>query len=108
MNPVARVSVSRMDDGSGDADMPSAVTGLNGVGFSSSSIEIFWDRATSEGSLVTGYDIYRNGTLIDTRDALSFFDDSLRAGVEYEYEVRAVDASGVSGASAQVSVTTHD
>lgn len=106
LNPVARVTVTRMGDDGGDSNAPSAISGLNGIAYSSSSIEIFWDRASSDSSTVVAYDIYRNGSLIDTRDALSFFDDSLRAGVEYTYEVRAVDANGVGGASAQVAVTT--
>lgn len=106
LNPVARVTVTRMGNNGGDAGVPSAISGLTGVTYSSSSIEIFWDRATSDNSTVVAYDIYRNGSLIDTRDALSFFDDSLRAGVEYRYEVRAVDANGVSGPSATVAVTT--
>ncbi len=108
LNPVARVTVTRLDDGTGEGSAPSAITGLNGVAYSTSSIEIFWDRATSSDSIVTAYDIYRNGTLIDTRDALSFFDDSLRAGVEYEYEVRAVDANGETGPSSTVSVSTFE
>ena len=108
LNPVARVTVTRMGDDGGDTNAPSAISGLNGIAYSSSSIEIFWDRATSDSSTVVAYDIYRNGNLIDTRDALSFFDDSLRAGVEYRYEVRAVDANGVRGPSAQVAVRTFD
>jgi len=103
LNPVARVTVTRLDDANG----PSAVTGLDGLAYSSSVIEIFWDRAESSDSVIVGYDIYRNGTLLETRDALSFLDEGLRAGVAYTYEVAAVDANGESGPSATVVVTTR-
>lgn len=106
LNPVARVTVTRMGNGNADGSVPGAIAGLQGIAYSSSSIEIFWDRATSPGSLVTSYEIYRNGILLDTRDALSYFDEALGAGIEYRYEVKAVDANGVRGPSAQVVVTT--
>lgn len=105
LNPVARITVTRMGADGGDG--PTAVTGLNGIAYSASSIEIFWDRAASSDSVVTGYEIYRNGRLVDTLDALSYFDDSLDADTAYQYEVKAVDANGVRGPSAMVSLSTR-
>lgn len=105
LNPIARITVTRM--GAAGGEVPAAVSGLNGIAYSASSIEIFWDRATSSNSTVTAYEIYRNGHLINTLDALSYFDDSLEADTSYEYEVKAVDANGVRGPSAMVNISTR-
>jgi len=105
LNPVARITVTRMDADAGVG--PEAVTGLNGIAYSSSSLEIFWDRASSSDALVTAYEIFRDGVLVDTLDALSFFDESLDDETEYEYEVRAIDSNGAQGPSATVTVSTR-
>lgn len=105
LNPVALITVTRMDADTGEG--PDAVTGLTGIAYSSSSLEIFWDRASSTDSFVTEYEISRDGSLVATLDALSFVDDSLDDDTEYQYEVRAVDANGVRGPSAMVSVSTR-
>ena len=105
LNPVARITVTRMGADGGEG--PTPISGLNGIAYSSSSLEIFWDRATSSDSIVTAYEIYRDGRLIDTLDALSFFDDSLDDETSYDYEVRAVDANGARGPSAMLSISTR-
>ncbi|MFT5893138.1 MAG: hypothetical protein ACI8VW_000003 [bacterium] len=105
LNPVARITVTRMDADGGEG--PEAVSGLNGIAYSASSIEIFWDRASSSNFLVTAYEIYRNGVLVDTLDALSYFDDSLNADTAYEYEVRAMDSNGARGPSAMLNISTR-
>jgi hypothetical protein len=105
LNPVARITVTRMGADGGEG--PEVVSGLNGLAYSSSSIEIFWDRASSMNAHVTAYEIYRNGVLVDTLDALSYFDESLDADTAYEYEVRAMDSNGALGASAMVRVSTR-
>ena len=43
---------------------------------------------------VTGYRIYRNGTLVNTVTGLSYTDTGLLAGTTYQYKVTAVDAAG--------------
>lgn len=68
-------------------------SGLVGTVYSSTSGEIFWKRATPEESIVK-YDIYRDGELVDTRDALSYYDDSLTDGNRYTYYVVAIDING--------------
>lgn len=105
LNPVARITVTRMDADGGEG--PEAISGLNGIAYSASSIEIFWDRASSSNSIVTAYEIYRNGRLVDTLDALSYFDDSLNADTAYEYEVRAIDSNGARGPSAMLNISTR-
>jgi len=103
LNPVARISVTRMGAG---GDGPSALEGLTGLAYSASSVEIFWNRSTAEDGVVSGYEIHRDGSLVATLDATSFFDDSLDADTEYEYEVRAVSSTGERGTSDTISVST--
>ena len=104
LNPVARVTITAMGD---DASSVGGVSGLNGIAYSSSALEIFWQAATSSESYVTGYEIRRNGSIVDTRDGTSFFDQNLQAGTEYTYEVRAIDAAGNIGSPSSVVVTTN-
>ncbi len=104
LNPVARVTITRMG---GDSGSVTAVTGINAVAYSSSALEVFWEPSTSAESYVTGYEIRRNGTVVDTRDGLSFFDQNLDAGTEYTYEIRAMDAAGNVSDPASVTVSTN-
>jgi len=104
LNPVARVSITRMADAAGGV---TAVSDLTGLVYSSTALEIFWQPATSSESYVTGYEIRRNGTVVDTRDGTSFFDQNLRPGVEYTYEVTPMDAAGNVGSPASVTLRTN-
>ncbi len=103
LNPVARVIITKVGGESG----VTSVAGLNGQVYSTSALEIFWQAATSADSYVTGYEIRRDGTLVDTRDGTSFFDDNLQADTEYTYEIRAIDAAGNVGGPSSVSVRTN-
>jgi chitodextrinase len=65
--------------------------------------------ASTDNLAVTGYDVYRNGTLAGTVSAptVAFTDSGLTGGTTYNYTVKARDAAGnVSAASAARSVTT--
>lgn len=73
-----------------DPEQPSA---LDSAVYSSSAAEIFWQRSVDDG-IVVGYEIRRNGILIETIDALSYFDSSLAPSTSYEYSVVAVDNEG--------------
>ncbi len=103
LNPVARVTITKMG---GDSAV-STVSGLNGVAYSSSALEIFWQAATSTSSYVTGYEIRRNGSVLETREGLSFFDQNLEPDTDYTYEIRAVDADGNVGRPSAVAVRTN-
>ena len=77
-----------------DVTSPNAPTGLNAVSVSSSHIDLSWTSATDNVG-VTGYQIYRDGALIDTIGALtSYSDNTVIGNVSYEYHVRAIDAAG--------------
>ncbi len=57
-------------------------------------IDVTWEAATDNRG-VTGYEVRRNGTLIDTLVAVtSYLDTNVAATVPYTYEVRAVDGAG--------------
>ena len=106
LNPIARVTITALG-GSVDADGPGALADLSGLVYSSSALEIFWEPALAGAATVTGYRVYRNGNVIDTLDALSYFDSGLNANTEYTYTVRAIDANGAEGPESSVRLTTN-
>jgi Cellobiohydrolase A (1,4-beta-cellobiosidase A) len=56
---------------------------------------------------VTGYDVYRNGSLIGTANGTSYNVTGLSASTSYQFTVKARDAAGnVSQSSSALSVTT--
>lgn len=110
LNPVARVTVTRMggSDGGGSADAGvSEVTGLSGVAYSRSAVEIFWGPASSRDSHITGYEVRRDGELLTSREGTSYFEEGLDAGRDYVYSVTAVDGNGNRGNAASVTVRTN-
>jgi len=105
LNPIAQVTISRVDGGT--VDGPGAVSDLRGLVYSSTALELFWERAVSEQSPVVAYDISRDGQPITTVEGQSFFEDGLEAGTTYVYGVRAVDANGATGEETTVTLTTN-
>lgn len=108
-NPVASVTVTMVggDSSVGTGNAPSAVIGLAGQVYSSSAVEIFWEASVSLDSVITEYEIKRNGEPVSAFDGLSYFDDGLNAGVEYTYSVRAIDANGMAGEYQSVVLRTN-
>ena len=91
----------------GDTEAPSVPQNLVATAVSSSQIDLTWDAST-DNVAVTGYNIYRDDVLVDTRPTNSYSDTGLDPGTEYEYEVSAFDAaSNESARSAPDSATTH-
>lgn len=89
-------------DGTGSSGFP---TGIRADVYSSTAAEIFWDRPEAFGM---SYEVERNGELIALTDGVSFFDDTLSSGVEYEYRIVAIDAAGNrSGNFALISLTAR-
>ena len=77
-----------------DVTPPNAPTNLDATSISSSHIDLTWTSATDNVG-VTGYQIYREGALLDTIGALtSYTDNTVIGNVTYEYHVRAIDAAG--------------
>lgn len=73
---------------------PTAPLALNISTYSGYDVELFWPRATDD-VVVMGYDIYRNGELLEEMvDALSYYDPTTEPEREYIYTVYAVDNDG--------------
>ena len=76
--------------------------------YSGTAAELFWARSTDPDGAVRGYEIRRDGQLVDTRDGLSYFTDSLTEGRAFAFTVTAVDFDGERSAPASVSVVGGD
>ncbi|AXI76799.1 DUF4832 domain-containing protein [Peterkaempfera bronchialis] len=91
--------------GGGDTTPPTAPT-LTATGHTAASVSLSWSGATDNVG-VTGYDVYRSGSLVGSTASTTYTDTGLTAGTAYSYTVRARDAAGnVSADSNRVTVTT--
>lgn len=89
-----------------DTQSPSVPTGVKALAASTTQVQLEWNAA-SDNVGVTGYRIYRNGSLIGTTAATSYADSGLSAGTGYAYTVVAYDAAGnASGMSNVANVQT--
>ena len=91
-----------------DATAPSVPSNLQGTGASASQVNLTW-TASSDNVGVTGYRVYRSGSLVGTTAGTSYSDSGLAEYASYSYTLAAIDAAG--NASAQcgaVSVSTLD
>ncbi|MCX6374429.1 MAG: fibronectin type III domain-containing protein, partial [Armatimonadetes bacterium] len=73
-----------------DTTPPSDPTNLSAMAMSSSQISLSW-TASTDNIGVTGYDIYRNASLVNTSPSNSFNDSGLAANTLYSYYVKAYD-----------------
>ena len=78
-----------------DTSLPSVPTGLTATAVSSTQVNLAW-TASNDNTGVTGYDIYRNGTLLTTTSGTgtSYSDTSATPGKLYSYTVDARDGAG--------------
>lgn len=89
-----------------DVEAPSVPTGLAAVAVSPYQIDLAW-MASTDNVGVVGYEVLRDGVVVDSTDAVSYSDVDLLPATSYTYTVRAFDAEGnVSAASASASATT--
>ena len=92
--------------GGGDTQAPSTPSGLTSPSKSATSVSLSWS-ASSDNVGVTGYDIYRNGSLAGSATGTSYTVTGLSASTAYSFTVKAKDSAGnVSAASSALSVTT--
>ena len=91
-----------------DTTPPTVPTGLTATAASSTQINLSWTAATDNVG-VTGYNVYRFGTLIATLGAVTSYQNTgLAASTTYSYTVRAFDAAGnISAASSSANATTQ-
>ena len=89
--------------GQGDTTLPSMPAELRALAGPAQSIVLVWEPSTDD-SVVIGYEIVRNGELIDRSPYPVFTDENLVPGMSYTYEVRAIDLAGnISDAAVVVS-----
>ncbi|MFI7697429.1 fibronectin type III domain-containing protein [Nonomuraea sp. NPDC049480] len=90
----------------GDTTAPSVPGNLRSTGVTSSSVSLAWNASTDNVG-VTGYNVYRGGTLVTTVTGTTYTDTGRAANTGYTYTVRARDAAGnLSGNSNSVTATT--
>ncbi|MGE0076386.1 MAG: endonuclease [Bacteroidales bacterium] len=91
---------------SSDTQAPTAPTNLAASSVAQTTLTLGWTASTDNVG-VTGYDIYKNGTLLASATTTSYSVTGLTAGTSYTFYVKAKDAAGnVSSASSSISVTT--
>ena len=76
-----------------DATAPTVPTSLTATATSSSVMNLAWGASTDNVG-VSGYQLFRNGTLLVTTGSLTYSDSGLTAGTQYSYTVKAYDAAG--------------
>ncbi|MEV0165700.1 glycosyl hydrolase family 18 protein [Nonomuraea fuscirosea] len=100
------VSATTSGGGGGDTTAPSVPGNLRSTGVTNNSVALAWNAATDNVG-VTGYEVYRGGTLVTTVTGTTYTNTGLNAGTSYTFTVRARDAAGNrSGESNSVSATT--
>src|SRR6266480_2640188 len=89
-----------------DTTAPTTPSGVAASALTSSSLTLSWSPATDNVG-VTGYRVYRNGTLAASPGGTSASITGLSAATTYSFTVSAVDAAGnASASSAPLSATT--
>ncbi|WP_239161754.1 glycosyl hydrolase family 18 protein [Acrocarpospora phusangensis] len=92
--------------GGGDTTAPSVPGNLQSTGVTSNSVSLSWNASTDNVG-VTGYLVYRGGTLVTTVTGTTYTDTGRAANTSYTYQVRARDAANnQSGLSNSVTATT--
>lgn len=84
-----------------DTEAPSVPANVVATGVAGDKVELHWDTS-SDNIEVTGYRVYRNGSLAGTTDVNSFSDEGLEVNTTYAYEIEAFDFAGNSSAKSAV------
>ena len=89
-----------------DTTPPTAPTGVTATASSPFTVNLSWTAAT-DNTGVTGYDIYRDGSLWQSIGVATTYADNVLGNATHQYAVRARDIAGnTSALSGTVSVTT--
>lgn len=100
------IDVNLINDVKPDIEAPSIPNGLQTQKVTANSVELTWNASTDNVG-VKGYQIFRNGEMIDTVIGTHFIDKKLQPSTEYSYTVKAIDAAGnVSKESTALTVKT--
>jgi titin len=86
---------------------PDAPTNLTSVIPSPLTISLDWDSPINFGSgTLTGYEVYRDGSLITTTGTQSQFDDTVSVQGTYVYTVKTLTTHSTSGLSGSTTIST--
>lgn len=102
-NPSNTITVNTPDIP--DTTPPSVPTNLTAQAVSDTQINLSWNASTDNIG-VTGYDVYRNNSLITTVLSTSFGDTSLIPSTTYSYHVIAKDAANNSSSPSNTATAT--
>jgi chitodextrinase len=105
----ATISNSRsvtINNAGGDAQPPTDPANFSAIAGGASRVDLSWN-ASSDNIAVTGYDIYRDGSLLtNVGPVTTYSDTSVAAGTTYQYQIQARDAAGnLSGLVTAAAVT---
>jgi chitodextrinase len=92
-----------------DTKPPTVPRSLAATAVTEASVSLNWQASNDfkGGSGIAAYDVFRNGTLLDSTPSLSYTDSNVASSTTYQYAVRARDNAGnVSVLSTPVSATT--
>jgi chitodextrinase len=90
----------------GDTEPPTAPANLSAVAINGSRIDLSWDASTDNIG-VTGYDIYRDGSLLTSIGTDTVFSDTtVGPATTYSYVVQARDGGGNISASSNTATAT--
>jgi chitodextrinase len=99
-------TATTLTSASGDIIAPSVPTNLVATPIYWYKIGLTWTASTDNVGVV-GYNVYRNGVLVETPSGTSYHDMDLTASTSYSYTVAAYDAAGnISAQTSAVSATT--
>jgi chitodextrinase len=90
---------------SADSQPPSTPTGLTVTGNTLSSISLGWQASTDNVGVV-GYNVFVNGTRIDSTTGTGYTFSGLACGTSYTLAVDAYDAAGNTSGQASVTAST--
>ncbi|TPW08363.1 MAG: hypothetical protein FD127_4373, partial [Acidimicrobiaceae bacterium] len=88
-----------------DTDPPTAPINLTAQATSSTAIDLDW-TASTDNVAVTGYRVFRDGSLIATVGSLDYTDSDLCPNTTYGYHVTAVDAAANESAPSNTAIET--
>lgn len=99
---------TRTDSGADQSskDGPEKPIGLTGVVYTDTEIELFWERSTDRS--IMKYRILRDGVLLQTRDGLSYYDNTVQPATTYEYTVESVDYNDKFSDPVSIMLTTPE
>jgi len=88
-----RTSLTTSTSACADTDAPAVPTGLKASAIAQTSLTLQWTAATDNVG-VTGYSVYRNGTMLGQTSSLTYPVSGLTCGTSYTFSVESRDAAG--------------